>query len=100
MPPTARSGWSWKSSSGSPRGDGGSAAIARRGACAFALIDVATALAKLAVERQLCAARGRRQRSPSPSKAAGIRWSSRRWRDGQGRSSPMIAIFRRRLGGG
>ena len=45
---------------------------------------------------QLCAARWSMTASPSPSKAAVIRWSSRRWRATARPSSPMIAICRRR----
>ena len=50
MPATARSGWSWKFSSGSARMALGASDDLRAAAHAFALLDVATALAKLAVD--------------------------------------------------
>ena len=50
MPATARSGWNWKSSSGSARWSIAASDDLRAAAHAFALLDVATALAKLAVD--------------------------------------------------
>ena len=50
MPAIARSGWSWKSLSGSAPWSTAASDDLRAAAHAFALLDVATALAKLAVD--------------------------------------------------
>ena len=65
--------------------------------CAEALgrLDVASALAHLAAERDYARPRSTTA-TPSSSTAAAIRWSNRRWRATARPSSPMIAICRRR----
>ena len=64
-------------------------------AAALASLDVASALAELAAERNY--ARPQIEDSqPLSSKAAGIRWLNRRCRATARRSSPMTAICRRR----
>ena len=67
----------------------------RAAAHGFALLDVATALAKLAIDENYGAPRSRQPRSALPSKAAGIRWSSRRSSATASPSSPMPATCRR-----
>ncbi len=94
-PPTARSGSNSRFSSGSlPAVIAQSAAIKE---CAEALgsLDVASALAHLAAERDYARPQSTIA-SISSSKAAAIRWWNRRWRATARRSSPMIAICRRR----